>query len=226
MNKKALFIWIPKCGGSSIASQFKLNQQIGNDLFVYNFDNNSNVTFGHADINILLKKNILSLDFYKKSFKFCVVRNPYDRAISLFFFLRLHKKYSFKNWVNYLYKNKNYIPKNSHRNVSYYEIKNNKWQLVIGRNPYGIDCISNPWNPMCSWIPDDIDKIYYFEELDNIVNDVNKVLGIKDNNNNKIIHKNKSQHNNYREYYDNDTRNKIYEIYKEDFVRFNYSINL
>ena len=28
MNKKALFIWIPKCGRTSIANQFKLNQHI------------------------------------------------------------------------------------------------------------------------------------------------------------------------------------------------------
>jgi len=226
MNKKALFIWIPKCAGYSIAIQLKLNPQIGNDLFVYNFDNNSNVTFGHADINILLKNNVLSLDFYKKSFKFCVVRNPYDRAVSLFFFLKLNEKYSFKSWVNYLYKNKNYIPKNSHRNVSYYEINNNKWHLVIGGNAYGVDCISNQWNPMCSWIPDDIDKIYYLEKLDDIVNDITRELGIKHNNNNELIHDNKSQHNHYTKYYDSETLNKIYELYKEDFVRFNYSASI
>ena len=32
MNKKALFIWIPKCGRTSIANQFKLNQHI-NTIF-------------------------------------------------------------------------------------------------------------------------------------------------------------------------------------------------
>ena len=37
MNKYALFIWIPKCAGSSVTRQLKLNAQIGNNPFVYNF---------------------------------------------------------------------------------------------------------------------------------------------------------------------------------------------
>lgn len=79
---------------------------------------------------------------------------------------------------------------------------------------------------MCSWIPDDINKIYYFEKLDDIVNDITKELGIKNNNNNKLIHENKSEHNNYTKYYDSETLNKIYELYKEDFIRFNYSASI
>ena len=70
MTKKALFIWIPKYAGSSITSQFKLNQQIDNNPFVYNFYNNSNVTFEHADIKLLLKNNIISFDFIKTHLNF------------------------------------------------------------------------------------------------------------------------------------------------------------
>jgi hypothetical protein len=79
---------------------------------------------------------------------------------------------------------------------------------------------------MCSWIPDDINKIYYFEKLNDIVNDITRELGIKNNNNDELIHENKSQHNNYTKYYDSETLNKIYELYKEDFVRFNYSASI
>ena len=40
MNNYAIFIWIPKCAGSSVTRQLKLNEQIGNNSFVYNFNNN------------------------------------------------------------------------------------------------------------------------------------------------------------------------------------------
>ena len=205
-----LFIWIPKCAGTSIVNIYQLNKQIiplkNNNLREYCFDNNSNVTFGHVDINILLKNNILSLDFYNKSFKFCIVRNPYDRAVSLFFYRHLDKKYTFKQWVEYLYKNKHNIPKNSDTNTTIYKD------------------IHNQWNSMCSWIPDDINKIYYFENLNTITDDINKEIGIKENT--LLCHINATSHKKYIEYYDIDTQDMIYEIYKEDFIRFNYSKNL
>ena len=142
--KNILFIWVPKTAGTSIFSTLKLNNQIANGNFKYNFNNYTDVTFGHADINILLKQKVISQEFYDNSFKFCIVRNPYDRAVSLFHYLKLNKKYSFKLWVKYLYENKNNIPKNSTRNVTYYKD------------------INNQWNTMSSWIPNDIDKIILF----------------------------------------------------------------
>jgi hypothetical protein len=207
MGKKLLFIWIPKTGGTSIDRYFKLNHQVKNDdKFKYHFDNNSNVTFGHADINVLLKEHVMSLEFYKQSFKFCVVRNPYDRIVSLFFYQRLNKKYSFKEWVDYLYEHKECIPKNGYRNI----IENKK--------------INNQWNSMSSWIPDDIDKIYYFENINRIIPDINNQLNIKQNGG--LTHQNKTVHKKYIEYYDKETCNKIYEIYKDDFTRFNYQAHL
>lgn len=93
-----------------------------------------------------------------------------------FFFLKLNEIYTFKNWIEYLYKNKEYIPQNCDRNVSYFKECNNKWDLTIGGDAYGIDCISNQWNPMHSWIPDDIDKIYYFEHIETILDDISNRL--------------------------------------------------
>ena len=203
---KLLFIWIPKCAGSSICKYYKLNNQANNEN-LYNFDNNSNVTFGHADINILLKNSIILSDFYNKSFKFCIVRNPYDRAVSLFFYLGLNRDYSFKEWVKYLYKNRYNIPKNSDININTYKDINNQWNLMV------------------SWIPDDIDKIYYFENINTIVNDINKEINVFRND--KLgIENAANSHKHYIEYYDEYIQNMIYEIYKEDFIRFNYSKNL
>lgn len=108
--------------------------------------------------------------------------------------------------------------------MSYFKECNNKWDLTIGGDAYGIDCISNQWNPMHSWIPDDIDKIYYFEHIETILDDISNRLQLDLSP--ELNHINQSQHKNYREYYDSGTRNKVYELYKEDFIRFNYCPSL
>lgn len=207
--KLITFIWIPKCAGTTINKYFNLDHQVGNGCFEYNFNNKRSVTFGHADINIIKKKKIMSNIFYQNSFKFCVVRNPYDRVVSLFHYLKLNKKYSFDNWVKYLYENKKNIPKNNHRNIVYNGLINNQWNL------------------MSSWIPNTIDKIYFFEDgLINIINDINANIG-HDENILSVPTINKSNHKHYKDYYKNKTTKEyVYEIYKEDFIRFNYSENI
>ena len=270
-NKNIIFIWIPKCAGNSIESVLSLEHQVrqyNQPNWKYSFKNNCDVTFGHVDIELLLKENILSSYFYNNSFKFCIVRNPYDRAVSLFFYCRLNKKYTFKSWIDYLYKNKNNIPKNNLINENWFKDDN------------GCNDLCNKWNPMYTWIPHDIDKIYYFEKLGEIIDDVlnetsknskcgrywkysnssnvywsnsyptlNKDIEFKnekdyfshrvannfprswsniltvfsDDNKLKIPCKNKSNHKHYTSYYDEDTQEKVYEIYKADFISFKYS---
>ena len=74
---------------------------------------------------------------------------------------------------------------------------------------------------MVSWIPDDIDKIFRFENFKKIPYEINKLSG----NNYKINlwHLRKSNHSNYRDYYVEETRKMVFELYKDDFERFNYS---
>ena len=222
-HKYIIFVWIPKCAGSAIYDYYNLfpAHLITHKLFpeIKYFDNNSHVTTGHCDINMLNKIGI-SKNFYDKNFKFCIVRNPYDRAVSLFHYNRPSielshgKSYTFKKWIKYLFKNINNIPKNSIYNSSLH-------------NTSGVDSgINNQWNSMISWIPSDIDKIYFFEDgIDTIINDINKRLNlIKNIKNIKKI--NTTNHTNYTEYYDEETRKLVYEIYKEDFIQFNYLVEL
>lgn len=203
------FIWIPKCAGYTIETVFHLEHQIVNGSFEYNFGNDKSVTFGHADISILLREEVISESFYRESFKFCIVRNPYDRAVSLFHYLELHKSWSFDDWVKYLFDNRDTIPKNDRRNLVHNGLINNQWNL------------------MSSWIPDDIDKIYRFEDgLAHIIQDVNKQIGWNTKLSNPPRH-NRSQHRSYEEYYTNEsTRDRIYELYEADSVRFSYSKEL
>lgn len=77
-----LFVWIPKTAGTSLVKSIP-----GIKIFTSNyadFDNTGNVTFGHCDVKLLLKHGIISAEYWRRSFKFTVVRNPYDRFISLY----------------------------------------------------------------------------------------------------------------------------------------------
>lgn len=215
MYNNIFFIWIPKCGGSTISEYYNLNCQINNlNNFKYNFYNNTNITFGHSDINILKKNNIISNEFYNNSFKFCIVRNPYCRTVSLYNYLKYNRKvaktlripnsFSFKTYIQYLYLKIKRIPKISEKNIEVYEY------------------INSMWNPMSNWIPDDINKIYYFEDgLQSIINDINKNMKFSKKIN-KINKLNATKHEYYYKYYDKSTLHMVYEIYKDDFIRFNY----
>lgn len=211
MKKNILFIQIPKTGSTSVVEYFDMFKihLSHSKINPRKFDNSSHLTTGHLDITLPDNPHF-SNEFYRNSFKFCVVRNPYDRAVSLYHFLKSKnqlKKFNFKSWIRYLHKYRNEIPGNR----------------KYDKNVVTYKQIKNMWNPMVTWIPHDIDKIYYLEEgLQSIVQDVCKHVGyseIKD----KVKYMNKSKHSNFKKYYDPETALLLEEIYKDDFERFRYS---
>ena len=208
--KNILFIQIPKTGSTSVVesfNMFKLHISHGK-INPIKFDNSQHLTTGHLDVNFIDNPHYDN-DFYKNSFKFCIIRNPYDRAVSLFFFLKSKnqlKKFNFKSWIRYLHKNRKCIPKNR----------------LYDKNVVTHKQINNMWNPMVSWIPKDINKIYYLEDgLQNIIQDVCKNIQceVKDT---SVRVMNKSKHDNFKKYYDFETCKLLEEIYKDDFDRFKY----
>jgi len=95
-NKDVLFVWIPKTAGNSVVDYFSS----------YNFERNANVnklkkgffftkgfnTFGHIDVKSLVREKIISDTYIQNVYKFSIVRNPYDRLVSLY---EYHKKINF-----------------------------------------------------------------------------------------------------------------------------------
>lgn len=84
----AIFVWIPKTGGTSLwhalpMMKMKRLDEIEPDKL------NGLVTFGHIELHALVGAGKIPVEFLAKALKFAVVRDPYDRAISLFYHNRL-----------------------------------------------------------------------------------------------------------------------------------------
>lgn len=91
-NKSVLFLHIPKTGGTTIENWLNSTNSFKSQLFCENKLEDTMVTpqhFGYDTVNKLIGNFTDS-----KIYKFAIVRNPYERLISEFFYrLKLHHLY-------------------------------------------------------------------------------------------------------------------------------------
>ena len=169
---KAIFIHIPKNAGTSIEEYF------GNESVRIQPSK-------HADIHEIKSRFKNSYNNYKK---FTIIRNPYDKMVSWYFYLK-------KNLGNY--------------NV----IEFNDWIKDPSKFWHANDPISF-LKPQYDWIDDTVEII----KFENLNKEINSFFNKKIN----LPVTNKSNHNNYLEYYNKQSLDIIYDKYKKDFIKFNY----
>jgi len=209
--RKGIFIWIPKAAGTSISdalSVFRHYRTI-DDLSLGSFNGNRDgvVSFGHVDIMALRRKKIVPAQFYQDAFKFCFVRNPYDRAVSLFHWFRRNPEFftissgaTFRKFCDLL----------DARRIN-----------PIG--PYNVDGLSQA-SPQACWVPPGIDFIGRFETLGDDFLHVCKELGLGPV---KLSWK-KKQPGDYSRmdfYRDKSCIVSVRRFYRADFKTFNYSMD-
>lgn len=100
LTPDAVFIWIPKSAGTSLFDSLsKLGCVKCKSIRSLKraFPQRGLVTFGHMDYVALLETGLVSADFDQRSKKFAIVRNPYERAVSLYFYIRDRHKH-FEHW--------------------------------------------------------------------------------------------------------------------------------
>jgi len=149
---------------------------------------------------IFFNSHITCYNFYdifnKKCFndfqKIAVVRNPWDRMVS---------RYSYSKKVNKKFKNVTF------EEFVNFDIKNNMHVL----NQYRF-CTKDKTN-FC------IDKVIKFENLNSDFNEISlSIFGKKD----LLKHSNKTEHVEYRNYYNTELKDKIYINFKKDINFFDY----
>lgn len=192
---KFLFLHLPKTGGTSI------------NKFLNNKFKNNERDFGHP---YLLEytydektDRYSNLDDY---FKFTIVRNPYDRLVSAFFYIKKYSKFpldiSFrKQW----------------------ELENDTFEsFVIEKLPIILDdkdIRPRHFKPQVDFGTADLDYIGSFTTIQDDMNFICDHIGTKRQD---LPHINSSVHKNYEEYYNKKTLDIVKTLYFNDFNNYDH----
>jgi hypothetical protein len=187
---QCIFVHIPKAAGVSLA----------NNLFG---------DLGGGHLPIYRYYQVYSPSEFKRYFKFTIVRNPWDRLVSAYFFLKeggfndVDKKWYDKNISHY--RNFDSFVKGWMSKTSVYDFIHFVPQyryIALGDNIL-------------------VDKVYRFESMDETLNDLSKRFSMKLEN--KHLNKTGSREKGYRQYYTKESEILVAKIYKKDVELFGYS---
>ena len=170
---KTIFVHIPKNAGTAIETLF------GNSSFKIQPRKHANI---HEIKEIFPKA-------YDSHSKFTIIRNPYDKMVSWYFYLKRNAG-------------------EKHRVVEFNEWIKDPLQFWHADDPiYFLD-------PQHTWVDETV-KIIKFENL-------NKELDEFFEEEIDLPTVNKSNHDHFSNYYNEESSDIIYNRYKEDFEKFNY----
>lgn len=207
---KNIFVHIPKTGGVSIMRSVYDKDVSGAEL-MRALNKRGIKVIGH---NIRTSHYQWLKDYVKKDtekkFIFTFVRNPWDRAVSSFFYLNEggNNAEDEKDRINYLEKYNGDFKHFVHSAFLDKEIFNQMH-----------------FKPQHEWISDDGGNLLtdFIGKYKNYKNDLEKLSALLDFDFlENIKHFNKSHHRNYREYYDDETIEIIGNAYEKDIELFNY----
>ena len=173
---------------------------------------------GHTSIKMIERHSLISEKLFDKLFKFCFVRNPWDRMVSVYHFLKTHasdddeelKCLTFKKFIKE-------IPAKIGR---------------VGKDKFFTDF--DEFTSLVMYIPQ-VDYVFNSEEekvvdfvgrYENIKNDFTHIYKkIYDTNPGNMMDTkyNTTKHKHYSSYYTKKLKNIIGETYKEDIEKFGYS---
>ena len=192
---KCIFVHIPKCAGTSIENL--LTPDVNWWLRKINHRSEQHLTIGEMKQNDEYKKHLSAY------FKFSVIRNPWSRFLSAFVFAKKEfrkTRCSFKKFC--LNTQKNCPQKGSHKPYYRY-IQTNQFDYLYDKENGKIL----------------VDFICRLENMQDDFNIVCDKIGISQQ---KLPHKNKSEHKHYTEYYDDETKSIVAEKYAKDIEYFGY----
>lgn len=198
-RKKFIFIHVYKVAGTSIYTTLKKYESINSRIYRFlsrNYPKLFTVKFPPHTKACELKQ-ALPPGIFNSYFKFAFVRNPWDWQVSLYCFMLKQKKHSQHHIV-------------SKMNFEEYI----EWAVNTQLNLQK-DMLFSEKNELL------VDFIGKFENLEEDFRKVCEIIGINDT---QLPHVNKSPRNktSYREYYNEKTKELVYQGFKTDIELFGY----
>jgi hypothetical protein len=181
LDHNLTFVHIPKSAGSSVVRW--LTTQFQHQMIK-----------GHPSLPMIKEQWAVGRTF-------AVVRNPWARIVSLYFYL---KQYGF------------YWEDNQISSVEEFPT----WEEFVDRR---LDYEVNSWNTIttnqCKWIPDGVDYLFKAETLNTDFKTIQELL----NSQVPLPHINTSEHNDYRSYYTEAQKIKIGQLFEQDIDLYKYT---
>lgn len=206
-NNPIIFIHIPKTAGASVINSFNENKIIIKNIRTRN--NNYHSTL-----------NDYTASYNTDAWKFTVVRNPYQRAVSWYMFRKRILQLSLKRYQSSL-------PIKKVEN-NFEKIKKEYDYMLLDFNLWLEKYVNQNWDftwfslshDQTTWIEPltSIDKVFKFETLNK---DFQEIFNLT------LPHKNKSTSKsfNWRELYNRKGKDLITDVYKRDLENFDYTFN-
>ena len=187
-ERKCIFVHIPKTAGISLT----------NSLF-------NNMGGSHRTMkNYMLYYNNKEFNDY---YKFCFVRNPWDRLVSSYHFL---KQGGF-NEIDKSWAEENLSKFSNFENFIMNGLKENKIQKYFHFIP------QYKFVMICNKVM--VDKVYKFEDIGAAFEDLQEIFCTRS----ILQHSNKTKkRSNYKEFYNREMVEVVSEVYKKDIKLFNY----
>ncbi|HTU69044.1 MAG TPA: sulfotransferase family 2 domain-containing protein [Candidatus Baltobacteraceae bacterium] len=198
---RCVFIHIPKCGGTSIEDVLWPGPRTTNELWGGFVDAYCNPyqTGGLQHLTAALVRKVIGEETFERYYRFAVVRNPWDRAVSQFVFLRRRPDLQAFLGIDGDATFKAYL------------------RAIRARAHV-------QWEPQYRFLYDTndrilVDDVLRFEQLDASIAQVFDRLGVLG----PLPHRNAGERESLQAYYDDEARELVAEWYAQDVHRFGYT---
>jgi chondroitin 4-sulfotransferase 11 len=191
-EKNITFLHIPKTAGTSITCW--LAENAGNSL-ISEFE-------GRPAFSKILKNN-------KRNFSFTVVRNPWDRVVSVYHFL--------KNIILEDYKDSEWAAVNQYTKETFPVF--DTWVKSLEDLKYSPDMLFTIYTQQVNWIDAPVDKILRFETLSEEFNCIQSEYSCTVQLPSLFV----SGHTAYTDYYTDETKKIVANIYMQDIDELKYT---
>lgn len=222
---KILFIEIPKTASTVVGSA--LNNILGKKNVLHILDRFDNTKYNHVYRHCPINNAFLDFPESKEYFKFCFVRNPWDKMVSMWRYMERHTFLSYvnsKSFTGFARRKYSFWDKNSGSNLNEYVEINKLIPDKLTFDAFLLYIFDSEMKVIFesgSSFSKNADFIGKYENLKNDFDFICDKLKLPRTN---LDVANKSDRNkDYRVYYNNRTRDLVGDAFSEDIINFNYS---